>query len=77
MLQDAATAFHPRHTVHDAVGEPLAVLDPRPAADRRRRVAELLDEVELPAGLAHQRVARLSGGAWCPLTASTKSITSK
>lgn len=62
VLQDAATAFHPRHTVHDAVGEPLAVFDPPPAADRRRRVAELLDEVELPAGLAHQRVARLSGG---------------
>ncbi len=62
VLQDAATAFHPRYTVHEAVAEPLAVLDPAPAADRRRRVAAVLEEVELPAALTHQHVARLSGG---------------
>jgi len=62
VLQDAATAFHPRHTVHDAVAEPLAVLDPAPAAHRRRRVAALLDEVELSTDLTHQRIDRLSGG---------------
>lgn len=62
VVQDAATAFHPQHTVHDAVAEPLAVLDAAPAADRRLRVAELLEEVELPATLTHQPVVRLSGG---------------
>ncbi len=44
------------------MAEPLTVLDPVPTAGRGRRVAELLEEVELPTALTHQQVARLSGG---------------
>ncbi|MET7420037.1 ABC transporter ATP-binding protein [Dactylosporangium sp. NPDC005555] len=58
--QDPLNSFDPRFTTGQVVSEALhGVPDP---AERRRRVAELLDTVGLPASLAERRPAEMSGG---------------
>ena len=62
VFQMADTALNPGHSVARIVGRPLALYDQLGGAARRRRVAELLDMVRLPAALADRVPAELSGG---------------
>lgn len=63
VFQDPATSFDPQLTVGECIAEPLAVHAPQmSAADRRRRVRELLEAVELPAVYAGRFPHELSGG---------------
>ncbi len=63
VFQDPTTSLNPRMTVGEMLGEPLAIhcLASGRAA-RRRRVAELLETVQLPAGYAGRLPRELSGG---------------
>jgi peptide/nickel transport system ATP-binding protein len=62
VFQMADTALNPGHSVARIVGRPLALFDRLGRADRRRRVAELLDMVRLPAAVADRLPGELSGG---------------
>ena len=55
-------ALNPRQTIAEIIGRPLAFYFGRRGAERRRRVDELLAEVELPAAFAQRYPAELSGG---------------
>ena len=63
VFQDPATSFNPHLTIEQCIAEPLVVheggLD---AADRTRRVRELLEAVELPGDHAQRYPHELSGG---------------
>lgn len=63
VFQEPYVALNPRWTVADLIAEPLA-LDPtaRTAADRNRRVLEMLDRVRLPARLAGAFPHQLTAG---------------
>lgn len=61
VFQDPSSSLDPLMTVADLIGEPLA-LGGEPAEARGRRVAELLDLVELEQAVARARPGRLSGG---------------
>ncbi|MBI3330815.1 MAG: ABC transporter ATP-binding protein [Candidatus Omnitrophica bacterium] len=63
VFQDPTTSLNPRMTVGEMLNEPLLIhrLAPGRAA-RRRRVAELLELVQLPAGYAGRLPRELSGG---------------
>jgi len=60
--QDPLGSFDPRYTVERLVGEAAAQAGVPRGAARRARVAELLDQVGLPAGLLDRRPLDLSGG---------------
>ncbi|MEU4804163.1 ABC transporter ATP-binding protein [Actinosynnema sp. NPDC023587] len=60
VFQDPGSSLNPRMTVADCIAEPLRVH--RRPGDHRRRVAELLDAVRLPADHADRRPRELSGG---------------
>jgi peptide/nickel transport system ATP-binding protein len=62
VYQDPAASLDPLRTVGDAITEPLAIHGVGTTADRRRRVADLLSAVELPASYAHRLPRQLSGG---------------
>ncbi|WP_159797280.1 dipeptide ABC transporter ATP-binding protein [Puerhibacterium puerhi] len=62
VFQDPYGSLDPTHTVERLVDEPLRVLRIGDAAARRRRVAELLDQVALPRDVLHRRPGELSGG---------------
>jgi len=62
VFQHADTALNPAHTVGRILERPLAFFHGMDAAARRRRVAELLDLVKLPAALAERTSVGLSGG---------------
>ncbi len=62
VFQMADTALNPGHSVERILGRPLALYDRLGGAPRRRRVAELLDMVHLPASVAERLPAGLSGG---------------
>ncbi len=62
VLQDPTTSLNPRLRIGTAVAEGLAAHGIGTAAERRRRVAEVLAEVGLDAALARRRPAELSGG---------------
>jgi peptide/nickel transport system ATP-binding protein len=62
VFQMADIALNPARTVGAILGRPLAFYHGMGRADRRRRVAELLDMVRLPAELATRYPAALSGG---------------
>jgi peptide/nickel transport system ATP-binding protein len=62
VFQDPAGSLDPRMPIGDCVAEPMAVHRVGTAADRRRRVAELLDAVELPRTVANRYPHELSGG---------------
>ncbi len=60
--QDPLGSFDPRFTVERVVAEAVARTGVPRGAERRRRVAELLDQVGLPAALLARRPTELSGG---------------
>jgi len=63
VFQDPGGSFNPRHRVERLVSEPLALLDERPSpAERRRRVAALLEKVGLSAADAGKYPHEFSGG---------------
>ena len=58
-----AGAPPPKVIVAEAVAEPLLVFEPGLSrAERLRRVAEMLDRVELPAAIAERLPHAISGG---------------
>ncbi|MEV4136991.1 ABC transporter ATP-binding protein [Dactylosporangium sp. NPDC049742] len=61
VFQDPHGSLNPRQRVGDAIAEPLVNLG-MPGDQRRRRVAELLDEVRLGQALAERYPHELSGG---------------
>lgn len=65
IFQDPGSSLDPRMTVGEAIAEPMLVQRrkfPTTAAQRRIRVAELLDAVELPTNYATRYPHELSGG---------------
>jgi len=62
IFQDPFASLNPRMTVGDILAEPLMLHAIVPAADRRKRVAELLDRVGLPAAHAARYPHEFSGG---------------
>ncbi|MFI6025259.1 dipeptide ABC transporter ATP-binding protein [Amycolatopsis magusensis] len=62
IFQDPQSSLDPRHTATRIVAEPLRELTGMRGAELDRRVAELLDEVGLPAGTAAKLPSQLSGG---------------
>ena len=63
VLQDPVASLDPRMSVGECIAEPLAIHRRRnSAADRRRRVDEVLDAVRLPRALATRAPRELSGG---------------
>lgn len=61
VFQDPSAALDPKMTISDSIVEPLAIQGWSPS-DQRRRVAELLDRVGLPAAYATRTPNALSGG---------------
>jgi peptide/nickel transport system ATP-binding protein len=49
VFQDPWAALNPRKTIFDLVGEPLLIHEQMPAVQRTERVAQLLQQVGLPA----------------------------
>lgn len=62
VFQEPYVALNPRWRVSDLVGEPFSLLDPMTAAERTRRVAQLLELVHLPPGLARVYPHELTAG---------------
>ncbi len=63
VYQDPLAALDPRMTVADIIAEPLLLADPVPApAERRRRVAEMMDKVGLEPAHANRYPHEFSGG---------------
>lgn len=63
VFQDPATSFNPFMTIAEAIAEPLNVHRAcATKAERAKRVAELLDAVQLPQSFAGRRPSELSGG---------------
>ncbi|MBT9383578.1 nickel import ATP-binding protein NikE [Pseudooceanicola sp. CBS1P-1] len=62
VFQDSPSATNPRFTVGRIIAEPLRHLTPLDRTGRRARVAELLEQVELPPEMAAMRPSQLSGG---------------
>ncbi|MDQ0848071.1 peptide/nickel transport system ATP-binding protein [Arthrobacter sp. B3I9] len=62
VYQNPDSALDPRLTVGDIVAEPLVSFRIGSRAERRARVADLLDQVNLPARAAGSRTKELSGG---------------
>ncbi len=62
VFQDPATSLNPHMTIADCIGEPLYVQNALSTADRRAKVATLLDRVQLSAEYADRYPHELSGG---------------
>ncbi|MGV8966445.1 MAG: ABC transporter ATP-binding protein [Cellulomonas sp.] len=62
VFQDPSASLNPRASVGAAISEPLSVHRVGTDASRRRKVAELLEAVELPASFARRFPHELSGG---------------
>lgn len=62
VFQMADTALNPRQKIADILGRPLAFYHGLKGARNRRRVAGLLEMVELPAAFARRYPGELSGG---------------
>jgi peptide/nickel transport system ATP-binding protein len=62
VLQSADTALNQRHTVGRILGRVLKFFKRMPRAARARRIAELLEMVQLPASYAARRPRQMSGG---------------
>lgn len=63
IFQDPASSFNPFMTVAECIAEPLRIqVEDADAREIRRRVAELVDAVRLPASCAGRSTTELSGG---------------
>ncbi|MCJ0974158.1 ABC transporter ATP-binding protein [Pseudomonas sp. PS1] len=62
IFQDPYAALNPRKTILELVGEPLLIHDRLPLTARRERVAELLNQVDLPADAMTRYPHQFSGG---------------
>jgi oligopeptide/dipeptide ABC transporter ATP-binding protein len=62
IFQDPYGSLNPRMTIGDIIAEPLLVNGVRNLAARRRRVAELLDVVQLPSQYMNRFPHAFSGG---------------
>jgi len=62
VFQDAPGSFNPRRSIGAAIGETICRLCTPDERDTKRRVAELLDEVGLPASYADRYPHEMSGG---------------
>ena len=62
VFQDPYSSFDPLAPIGSSVGEALRVHTEMSRAERDRRIAELLDQVRLPAAFARRRPRELSGG---------------
>ncbi|MBT7146999.1 MAG: ABC transporter ATP-binding protein, partial [Rhodospirillales bacterium] len=62
VFQMADTALNPRQYIGDILGRPVEFYLGLKGEDKRRRVLELLDMVELPPAFADRYPAELSGG---------------
>ncbi|MFD1722105.1 dipeptide ABC transporter ATP-binding protein [Amnibacterium endophyticum] len=62
VFQDPYASLDPTWSVERLVDEPLRVFGVGDRAERRTRVAELLDQVALPRSVAQHRPVELSGG---------------
>jgi peptide/nickel transport system ATP-binding protein len=62
VFQDPASSLNPRYTVGQAIAEPLRLHTKQDPAERRTRVANLLEAVRLPQGYGSRYPHELSGG---------------
>ena len=62
IFQDPASALNPAYSAEWAVEEPLRIFGKYDAAERKRRVHEMLERVELPRECWSARPSELSGG---------------
>ncbi|MPZ12100.1 MAG: ATP-binding cassette domain-containing protein [Kiloniellaceae bacterium] len=62
LYQMADTAMNPRQTVRDIVGRPLTFYFGLRGQEKTRRVAELLEQIEMGKGFIDRYPAELSGG---------------
>lgn len=62
VFQSADVALNPSRSVGEILGRVLRFFHGRRGADARRRIAELLDIIRLPASVADRRCDELSGG---------------
>jgi len=62
IFQDPAESLNPRQTVGQILEEPLRIHRRGGSTERRRRIAELLDQVGLPRGAADRYSFEFSGG---------------
>ncbi|OHV25417.1 ABC transporter ATP-binding protein [Parafrankia soli] len=62
VYQNPYASLNPRFTVEQIITDPLASFGVGARAERRRRAAELVDLVALPAAMLTRRPAELSGG---------------
>lgn len=62
VFQDPAASFNPHLTIAECIAEPITIHEKRSVADRGKRVAELMDAVQLPGHFADRYPHELSGG---------------
>ena len=62
VFQDPYSSLNPMWTVEQIIREPLDVFGIGDRGERRQRVRTLLEQVALPAHLAHAHPSQLSGG---------------
>ena len=62
VFQDPFSSLNPRMVIADIIGEPLLINGMRNAEERRKRVRELLDMVQLPAAYMNRFPHAFSGG---------------
>ncbi len=62
VFQNPYASLDPRYTVEQSIVEPLRVHRVGTTASRRQRVADLLDQVSMPASMASRLPHELSGG---------------
>ena len=62
IYQMADTAMNPRHTVGTIIGRPLEFYFGLKGEEKRKRIQELLDEIEMGKGFIDRYPAELSGG---------------
>ncbi len=62
VYQNPLSAVDPRSTIRQIIEEPLRIHGVRSAAERRRRVGEIIGQVALPASSLGRRAREVSGG---------------